>query len=85
MTNLFYLLTLCLPLATILLVFAMRYASAVQQAKARLANDDAYRQIAERAATAQAETAAALSSIRATLADTGARLTAIEKILGEVG
>ncbi|MGI9169995.1 MAG: hypothetical protein ACR2FH_07455 [Caulobacteraceae bacterium] len=85
MTALFYLLTLCLPLATILIVFAMRYASAVQQAKARLANDAAYRQIAEKAATAQSENATALSSIQTTLADAGARLTAIEKILGEVG
>ena len=41
-----YLLTICLPLATVLLIFGMRYVSAVQQAKARLANDDAYRQIA---------------------------------------
>lgn len=79
-----YLLTICLPLATVLLVFAMRYASAVQQAKARLANDDAYRQIADKAATAQAETAAALTSIEAAMADVRTRLAAVEKILKEV-
>ncbi len=84
MTTVYYL-TLCLPLATILLVFAMRYVSAVQQAKARLANDGAYQQIAEKAAAAQSETAAALASIQATLADAATRLTAIEKILKEVG
>ena len=84
MTDIFYLLTLCLPLATILLVFGMRYASAVQQAKARLANEGAYRQIAEKAAAAQSETATALASIQAALADVGPRLTAIEKILKEV-
>jgi hypothetical protein len=41
MTAIFYLLTLVLPLTTILIVFGMRYYAAVQQARARLANDDA--------------------------------------------
>ncbi|MEP7063288.1 MAG: hypothetical protein ABI881_12910 [Betaproteobacteria bacterium] len=58
-----YLLTIGMPLATILLIFGMRYFSAVQQAKARLANDDAYRQIAERAVASQSETSIALKSI----------------------
>ncbi|HEV7813994.1 MAG TPA: hypothetical protein VGP06_02705 [Janthinobacterium sp.] len=79
-----YLLTICLPLATILLVFGMRYFSAVQQAKARLANDDAYRQIAAKSAAAQDQTATALAAIGATLADLQSRLTALEKILREV-
>jgi hypothetical protein len=79
-----YLLTICLPLGTILLVFGMRYFSAVQQAKARLANDDAYRQLAEKAAAAESETAIALSSIQAALAEVRARLTSVEKILKEV-
>jgi len=85
MTNILYLLTICLPLATILLIFAMRYVSAIQQAKARLANDGAYQQIAAKAAAAEAQTAAALSSIQAALADAGSRLSSIEKILKEVG
>lgn len=85
MSGTFYLLTLCLPLATVLIVFAMRYASAVQQAKARLANEGAYRQISETAAAAQAETAAALSAIQSTLAEVSTRLAAVEKILKEVG
>jgi len=84
MTELLYLLTLCLPLGAILLVFGMRYFSAVQQAKARLANEGAYRAIAEKAAAAESETATALSSIQAALADVRTRLTAIEKILKEV-
>jgi len=84
MTELLYLLTLCLPLGTILLVFGMRYVSAIQQAKARLANDDAYRRIAETAANAQSDTAAALSSIEAALTDVRTRLVAVEKILKEV-
>ena len=84
MTVLLYLLTLCLPLGTVLLVFGMRYFSAIQQAKARLANDDAYRRIAETAANAQSDTAAALSSIEAALTDVRTRLVAVEKILKEV-
>jgi hypothetical protein len=79
-----YLLSICLVLGTILLVFGIKYFSAVQQAKARFANDEAYRQIAERAVAAQSENATALSSIQATLADVRTRLTAVEKILKEV-
>lgn len=79
-----YILTVCLPLATVLLVFGMRYFSAVQQAKARLANDDAYRRIAEKAVAAEAETATTLSTIQAALADVRERLAAIEKVLKDV-
>jgi len=84
MSEYLYLLTICLPLGTILLVFGMRYLAAVQQAKARLANDDAYRQVAQKAVAAQSENATALSSIQAALADVRTRLSAIEKILKEV-
>lgn len=79
-----YLLTLCLPLATVLMVFGMRYYSAIQQAKTRLANDDAYRQVTAQAASAQAETAAALASIQSTLGDVTVRLAAVEQILKAV-
>ena len=72
-----YLLTLFLPLGTVLLIFGMKYYAAVQQAKARLASDDAYRQVAEQAVAAQAETAAALADLKM-------RLATIEKILREV-
>jgi len=84
MTNLFYLLTLCLPLATVLLVFAMRYFTRMQEARARLANDGAYRQIAEQAASAQSQTATTLTSIQATLADVLTRLASVEKVLKDV-
>ena len=80
-----YLLTLCLPLGTVLVVFAMRYLSAVQQARARLAGDAAYRQIAETVAAAQSETAAALASIQAALAEMKTRLGGVEAILKDVG
>lgn len=79
-----YLLTLCLPLATVLLVFFMRYLSQVLQARARLASDEAYRQLAEKAAASQSASAAALASIDATLADLKARVAGVEKVLKEV-
>jgi hypothetical protein len=84
MSETIYLLTLCLPLATFLLIFGMRYLSAVLQAKARLANDDAYRQLAEKAAASQAATATALAAIEATLADLRTRVAGVEKVLKEV-
>ena len=80
-----YLVSLCIPFGTALLIFGMRYFSALQQAKARLANEDAYRQTAEKAAAAQAETATALASIQPALEDLRTRLAAIEKILKDVG
>ena len=85
MSVMLYLLTICLPLATVLLVFGMRYLSAVQQAKARLANDDAYRRIAEKAAAAEADTASTLAAMQGVLSDVRTRLTAVETILKDVG
>lgn len=79
-----YLLTLCLPLATLLLIFGMRTLSAVLQARARLANDDAYRQLAEKAAASQAATATALAAIEANLVELKARVAGVEKVLKEV-
>ena len=84
MTVTLYLLTLCLPLATVLIIFGMRYFSLVEQARARLANDDAYRRIAETAAAAQTATAASLSSIEGSLNDVRTRLTSVETILKDV-
>jgi Na+-transporting methylmalonyl-CoA/oxaloacetate decarboxylase gamma subunit len=79
-----YLLTLCLPLATLLLIFFMRYVSAVLQARVRKASDDNYRQLAQTAATAQADAAAALAAISANVADLKTRLASVEKMLKEV-
>jgi hypothetical protein len=70
-----YIFSICLPFVTILLVFGMRYYAQIQQAKARLAGDDAYRQLVEKVATDQA---AALTAIET-------RLAAIEKVLKDVG
>ena len=84
MTATFYLLTLTLPLATILIVFGVRYYAIVQQAKARLANDDAYRQLAETASTAQSQTATSLAAMETALSDLRTRLAAVETILKAV-
>jgi Tfp pilus assembly protein PilO len=79
-----FLLTIGFPLVTLIVIFAMKYFSATQQAKARLANDEAYRQMAAQMATTQAETSAGLASMNATLAEVRTRLTALEKLLKEV-
>jgi hypothetical protein len=84
MSSTIYLITVALVPVTILLVFAIRAVSSVLQARAKLANDGAYRQLAERATAAQAETASALAAIQAAMADVRSRLTAVEKVLKEV-
>jgi hypothetical protein len=84
MTAIFYLLTLVLPLATILIVFGMRSYASVQQARARLANDDAYRQLAESASAAQSQIATSLAAMEANLSDVRTRMAAVETILKAV-
>lgn len=84
MTITLYLLTLVLPLTTVLIVFAMRYYANVQQAKARLANDDAYRQLAEGASGAQSRIATSLAAMEANLSELRTRMTAVETILKAV-
>lgn len=68
-----YFLTIALPLATILLVFGMRYRALVLQARAQAAGS-----------VANAEAATALKAIAASLDDVRTRLAAIEKILKQV-
>jgi hypothetical protein len=84
MTTMLYLLTLVLPLATTLIVFGMRYYAAIQQARARLANDDAYRQLAESASAAQSQIATSLATMEANLSDVRTRMAAVETILKAV-
>ncbi len=79
-----HLLTIGLVLGTILLTFGMRSVVMIRQARARLANDEAYRKIAETAPLAQSAGAASLASIDASLADITSRLIAVEKILKAV-
>jgi hypothetical protein len=73
------------PAAAAVLVFFMKYVSAVLQARVRLAQDEAYREIAAKAAAAQAETAAKLASFGTALAAIQSELAAVVKILKDVG
>ena len=73
-----------LPVAAILIVFGMRYYAAVQQARARLANDDAYRQLAESASAAQSQIATSLAAMETNLTDVRTRMAAVETILKAV-
>jgi hypothetical protein len=68
----------------VLLSIGMKHYASVVQAKARLANDDAYKQIAAQAASTQAETLQALTSIAETLAKMQGRLIAVEQVLKAV-
>jgi len=79
-----YLLTISLFLGTVLIVFGMKYFSAAFAARARLANDDAYRTLAEKALAASSDNQASLTAIQAELAKVSASLTAVEKVLKQV-
>jgi len=72
------------PAAAAVLIFAMKYVSGFLQARARAGQDEAYRELAARSTAAQAEMAASLSSLGATLGEMHTRLVAVEKILREV-
>ena len=73
------------PSAAAVLVFFMKYVSAVLQARVRLGQDEAYRELATKGAAAQTQAAAALSSYGLVLAEIQARLAAVEKVLKDVG
>lgn len=79
-----FLLTITIPLGTILLIFAMKYLSAIQQARARIAGDEAYRQLASQAIATQADMLARLASMEAGILDIKTRVAATEKMLREV-
>jgi hypothetical protein len=72
------------PAAAAVIVFFMKYVSAVLQARVRLGQDEAYREIAAKAADAQAQTAMTLSSFGTTLAEIQSGIAAIEKVLKDV-
>ena len=79
-----YLLTLAVMAGTPLIIFGLKYWSAAYQARAKAKADEAYRALAQRSATAQSESAAALSAIQNDVAQIAARLIAVEKILKAV-
>ena len=84
LTEIFYLLTLVLPLMTILIVFAMRYYANVQQERARQTNDVAYRKLAESASAVQSQIATSLVVMEATLSDVRTRVASVEIMLKAV-
>ena len=84
MSEQIYLITIALPFATVLVVFAMKYLAAAREARARILSADSYRNLAEAAAASQSQTATTLAAMQADLAQVGTRLATIEKILKEV-
>jgi hypothetical protein len=66
------------------LVFFMKYVSAVLQARVRLGQDEAYRAVALEAAQAQAATAAAVAAQGALRVAIQGQLASLEKILKQV-
>ena len=71
------------PCAAAVLVFFMKYVSAVLQARVRLGQDEAYRELAARAAGTQLSGSGA-SSFGPALAEIQSRLAVVEKILKDV-
>jgi hypothetical protein len=69
---------------TVLVVFGMKYFSALFQARARMANDALYRALAEKAVAAQSENQAVLTAIRSDLTRFASSLASVEKILQQV-
>jgi hypothetical protein len=71
-------------LATILIVFGMKYLSAARQAQVRITGEAEYREIAAKAVAVQAQNGASLSAMQAELVQISSRLAAVEKILKAV-
>ena len=85
MSEQIYLITLLIIAGTFILVFGMRVLAARQDARARTSKEEAYRELAARAATAQAEAAARLADVMSEVSGVNARLAAVEKMLRDVG
>jgi hypothetical protein len=79
-----YLLTILLPLVTLLLIFGFKYGSAAYQSRARVASDTAYRELAQSAVNVQSQTASSLAAMQTELTQITTRLAAVVKILQEV-
>lgn len=78
-TDMFY--SLCLALV---LVFGVKYISAIFQAWAQKSHDRQFRALAERVVTAQSETQATMSAVQADLSRIASSLAAVEKLLRQV-
>jgi hypothetical protein len=75
-----YLLFISPFVVTILLVFGMKYFSALFQARARIANDAMYRELAAKVVGMELQ----LAAIRAELSKVASSLAMVEKILQQV-
>jgi hypothetical protein len=84
MSERLYLISISLIPLTVLLVYAMRYFTAYRQTNAQLANEKAYRELAEKAVSVQTETRDKLASVELTLAELKVRITTVEAILKTV-
>jgi hypothetical protein len=84
MTTAQYLIFMSPVVGTVLVVFGLKYFSAIFQAQARSASDAQYRALAEKSASAQADNQATLSAMRADLAKFATSLANVEKILQQV-
>lgn len=80
-----FLLNTILILVTVLLVFAMKYFSSARQARARIAGDNAYRDLLDKTLKTQEELTASLGSIQSSVAQIENRLAGVEKVLKDVG
>jgi hypothetical protein len=76
--------TVLLFLGTIITVVAIRYWALTRRPRPDARSEDVLRSLAEKAETAQSESARALTAIQADLADVRSRLGAVEKILKSV-
>jgi hypothetical protein len=79
-----YLLTIILPLATILLIFTMRYWSGAVHAHKNKANEEAYRALSDKVNVALQDQASSLIALKSDVAKLSVSLVAIEKILKDV-
>lgn len=80
-----YLVTIFAFLGTVVVLGALKYLSNLAQARARVAETDAYRILAERAVAANQQQSDAIAALQADLAAVRASLSGIEKILKDVG
>ena len=79
-----YFITLAMIFGTIILVFGMRYYSAIQQARSRVLVEGAYRALAEKALATQSESTTSLAAIQTAIAEIRISLGAIESVLKTV-
>lgn len=85
MSTTVFLITAFSMFGTILGVFAMKYWSDAHQARSKAAATEAYQDLAQKAVTTQGQIALSLSTVQSDLAQIGARLASVEKVLKEVG